>query len=306
MILKKPSRWSLKYLLAIGWLIFTLSFAIWWMIMGLNQIDQIQALLQEQTPELARQRRILIWEGASWMILLVAGGLSLIGLLHREDKRSAGLRSFFASFSHDLKTSITSLRLQVESLLEDFADRDHPALPRLLKDTARLQLQLENALVLSQDQAQTVFLESLDFHQFIQQLTPSWPGLQVKVKGSTSKIQADRRSLKMIIENLFQNALSHGRATEITFICRDSNQIDFFDNGRGIDGDTTSLGQLFVRHNPSSGSGLGLAICKNLARNMGGDLHLGVEIPEALSQGFRGQLQLQLDKSTDNKQGAMT
>lgn len=292
MILKKNSFWSFKYGLAIFWLLFTLSFAIWWMIMGLNQIEQIQALLQEQTLELDRQRRILIWEGASWMILLVAGGVSLIALLIREDHRSANLRNFFAHFSHDLKTSITSLRLQAESLAEDFAHQEHPALPRLLKDTARLQLQLENSLLLSSNEAQKTFFEEIEMKDFLSQLTPSWPGLQVDFKGN-ARCLADRRALKIIIENLFQNALTHGKATTIAFRVRTQSDlvaIDFYDNGLGFKGELSTLGQLFVRHNPSSGSGLGLAIAKNLARSMGGELRLTEKTETA--QGFGGSLLL--------------
>jgi len=52
-------------------------------------------------------------------------------------------KDFFAAFTHDAKTALASLRLQAESLREDFAGAEpSPLLDRLLSDTLRLQLQL--------------------------------------------------------------------------------------------------------------------------------------------------------------------
>ena len=51
---------------------------------------------------------------------LVGGGLALFYYAKREQKRHAQVEEFFAAFTHDAKTALASLRLQAESLKEDF------------------------------------------------------------------------------------------------------------------------------------------------------------------------------------------
>ena len=55
------------------------------------------------------------------------------------------------AFTHDLKTALASLQLQAESLQEDWPDAaSNPNLARLLEDTVRLGVQLENSLFFAQ------------------------------------------------------------------------------------------------------------------------------------------------------------
>lgn len=262
-----------KLVLAIFWLIFVISFAIWWMILGLDLIHQVQNLLSQMTDELYRQRRMMISEGLAWIFLLIGGGVWLITLLILEEKRSRRLKEFFASFSHEVKTAITSLRLQAETLKEDLQEAQHPALDRLVSDTVRLHLQLENSLFLSHDQEYNLYIENLSLTRMLRSLQHQWPQIRIEAEQDVI-MRADERALKTVLSNIVHNAAVHGEAKNIHFSVKRKGahfvQIVFQDDGKGFAGDYRSLGELFVRHNNKSGSGVGLYIAKDLVQRMRG------------------------------------
>lgn len=284
----RQKTFTLKFVLAGLWLVFTLSFAVWWMILGLRQIDQIQALLNEPAAWIPDQRRMMIWEGVSWALLLAAGGIWLIWLLLREERRGRILKEFFATFSHDIKTAITSLRLQAESLKEDFADKDHPSLQRLVADTVRLHLQLENSLFLSQSQDYTLYKENLVLSKLLSSIRYQWPNIAIDFEQDAA-LKADERAMKTALSNLIHNAVVHGEAERIHFSVKRNGpnevKIRFKDNGKGFQGNLDQLGQLFIRHSTTSGSGVGVYVARDLVQRMGGKLEF-----EVTDKGFGGYI----------------
>jgi len=293
---------SWKASAAVLWLMFSVALACWWLIFGLGQIDRISQLAGEApagvAAEIARRHRMLLSEGATLILLLVGGGVALLYHVGREAKRTRVLREFFAAFTHDLKTSLASLRLQAESLEEDLRESGHEKLMRrLVKDTVRLELQLENSLLLaSPDDNSQFLLEPLGLRETLKPMVEHWPDLAIEIATPGDrevKVFADHRALESIFKNLLQNALVHGRSTKVAIAVerRAPNVlIRVRDNGRGFNGDYRRLGRIFERHATSSGSGLGLYLAANLAGRLGGALRLleegpgfGVEItlPEA-------------------------
>ncbi len=249
-------RTKLKYILAITWLLFTISFALWWMYVGLNQLNQLSAFVPDAN-EIFRHRRMMIWEGASWIILLFVGGSTLIAYVAKEARRNRELKEFFASFSHDIKTSLASLRLQAESLKEDMASQSNPVMDRLVKDTVRLDLQLQNSLFMSSYEDMKLFTESLSFNNLVKKVGIHWPQLKIVVERDFV-LRGDERAFLSLLSNLFQNSVVHGQASEIQFYAQRDGakriRVEFKDNGKGFEGQIESLGQLFRRPTSESGS----------------------------------------------------
>src|SRR5947207_9690004 len=156
---RKHNRLAI-FLVAV-WVVFTVTLAGWWLIFGLRQLDLINQSNLENAVQLNRHYQMLLWEGGILIACLIGGGLALFYFARREQKRHAQVEEFFAAFTHDAKTALTSLRLQAESLQEDFADEPNPLLERLLRDTLRLQLQLENSLFLVNLTRGKFFLETI-------------------------------------------------------------------------------------------------------------------------------------------------
>lgn len=274
----KLSRPTWQYVAAVIWLIFTVALATWWLIFGLNQARQLASLEGPEAAQISRVTRMLVGEGVILVATLVAGGVALLVAIRFEQRRRRELRAFFMAFTHDLKTSLTSLRLQAEALREDLPEAaSNPNLQRMLKDSVRLQLQFENALGLAATDA-AVFIEAIEVASMIDYLRDDFPELRLAVNGA-ARVRADRRALESVLRNLLQNAVVHGRATSVSLdIRRNASgavEITVVDDGGGASVDlSTVLDRPFVRPAKTSGSGIGLYVCGRLLQQMHGEIHL--------------------------------
>jgi signal transduction histidine kinase len=262
-----------KFIVAIAWTLFTSSLAVWWLVFGLRQLNRVDEL---SPAELIRQQKMLFWEGGILVALLLIGGGAIIYYMLQLIRSHEQLKRFFATFSHELRTSIASLRLQAETLNDDYPGNELPQLPRLIRESIRLQMQLENSLNLSQIEDASLFLQPISIKKMMSSIHHQWPGMSINVTGE-DEVYADERALYAVITNLIQNSSTHGSATEVNVeiqkASEDENLILLKDNGKGFDGDWGKLSQLFVRHNHKSGSGVGLFLAKALVRKMNGQLN---------------------------------
>jgi len=271
------------------WLAFTVTLACWWMIFGLRQIAQLKATVN--LPQASDQHRMLIWEGSVLIGLLVGGGMALIWYIWRERRRHRQFEDFFAAFTHDAKTALASMQLQAESIREDLGGKvPNPLIDRLMKDSLRLQLQLENSLFLVNLRRGRLLRERIGLRRMIESLRFHWPEVGLRLTGD-GEVTADARALESILTNLVQNAVTHGRATEVTIAVTTEplrTEVVVSDDGEGFRGDYNRLGTLFTRHTRSSGSGVGLYISRRLIRRMGGT----IEFKPGIDGGFTARLTL--------------
>lgn len=265
----------LKIVVATIWLVFTVALAFWWMIFGLRQIEQLRVAAAVDVPEATVHHRMLIWEGSVLIALLLSGGVVLIWYIWRERRRHRQFEDFFAAFTHDAKTALASMQLQAESIREDLGGEvPNPLIDRLMKDTLRLQLQLENSLFLVNLRRGSLLRERIGLRRMIESLRFHWPEVGLKLVGD-GEVQADARALESILTNLVQNAVIHGQASQVTIAVTPGShrtEIVVADDGGGFRGDYQRLGKLFNRHTRSSGSGVGLYISSRLVKRMGGTI----------------------------------
>jgi signal transduction histidine kinase len=172
------------------------------------------------------------------------------------------------------------VQLQAEGLREDQAD---PAtrlpLDRLLQDTVRLQIQLENSLFVAQPDGR-LLKERLDAAAAVERQREDWPTLTVDVQGAGT-VLADARAFDTVLRNVLQNAGLHGAATHadvrIARVSGDLIRIVIEDNGTGVSAeDLSHLGEPFSRPTATSGTGMGLHVSRRLVSRMGGEMRFGV------------------------------
>ncbi len=179
-------------------------------------------------------------EGSAWIILLILGGAALVTFVQKERQRVRRIREFFASFSHEVKTSLASLRLQTEALKDDLTDEGQhsPVLERLVGDTVRLQLQLENSLFLASHDDLKLFTERLRLSELVERMREQWPSLSLLCP-EDCVIFGDVRAVRAIFSNLIQNALVHGGASEVRLEAQPRGHgrvaVRFQDNGAGFE-----------------------------------------------------------------------
>jgi signal transduction histidine kinase len=268
----------IRFALAVAWLVFTVSLASWWLIFGLRQAEAL-ARVDEGSTRLPAVHRMLKGEGVALIASLLLGGSALLYGIHRERERHQAIEEFFAAFTHDLRTSLASLRLQVESLQEDFEERGEssPLLERLVGDAVRIQLQLDNSLFYANRNKGKLFIEPLSLRRTVETIAREFSDLTVRLEGET-RVLADARALEVVLRNLFQNARLHGGANAVDISLRETGRsgvaLRIEDNGSGPSIDASQLGRLFCRPTPRSGTGVGLYISRRLLQRMNGLLTL--------------------------------
>src|SRR2546425_9527783 len=179
----KQQRDRIKILLVALWVTFTVTLAVWWLIFGLRQLDLINQSNLEGATQLHKHYQMLLWEGGILIASLLGGGLALYYYARREQKRHAQVEEFFAAFTHDAKTALASLRLQAESLKEDLGANPSTVLDRLLQDTVRLQLQLENSLFLVNLPTGRLLNEPVRIGQIVDAMRYHWPNVAIVQTG---------------------------------------------------------------------------------------------------------------------------
>jgi signal transduction histidine kinase len=100
--------------------------------------------------------------------------------------------------------------------------------------------------------------------------------VEVRAYADLAVVQADRRALRSILDNLLANALRYtpeeGEILLAAEEVKNSVQFTVRDTGRGIEAER--LKTIFDRFNPfsESGSGLGLALARRLVESLGGQI----------------------------------
>lgn len=236
---------------------------------------------------------MLLLEGITFVILVLLGAGAIVSLLLKEKKKTLQIKEFFATFTHELKTALASVRLQGESLGEDLKNSEHKDLVgRLVADTVRLELQLENSLFLAHASQDQMFFEKVNLQKTISSFAHQFPQLKLLVEKNVL-VEVDRRCFESILKNLIQNASHHGQASEIRFLGKPMAEgtskvtLVVSDNGSGFKGDYKKLGELFSRHSSTSGSGVGLYLVRELTQKMNGSVKL-LESPK----GFNIEIEL--------------
>ena len=261
--MKKIIRPSVKTILAILWFAFTFSLVTWWWVFFLVKF-------QSQS-----SHKMFAWEGSMLLGFILVGGISLILFSYRDQKRHQRLRFFFSTFSHDIKTSIARLRLQAEVLEEDLHGNNNPVMKRLIQDIQRLDLQLENSLLLANIEESPLLREDVSLNELLGNLRNEFPDLSIDLERE-AYIVGDRRALMSVFRNLLQNSVLHGKATTVSFKVRaiSGNRLEIIaqDNGLGFKGSPGKLGSEILISTDSRGNGIGLLITKRLVEKMKGDI----------------------------------
>lgn len=257
---------SFKLTLAFVWSLFTTSLILWWWIWALKLSGQVSE----------QNNRMIKYEGATLVAIVILGGVFLVSYVWRDHKRNQKIQLFFATFSHDIKTSISRLRLQAEIMEEELPRDKHPSLSRFIQDVVQLDLQLENSLLFTNLNKYQFLNEKVKLSQLISTLRPDFSHLNIEIIQDAELI-TDRKWFLSVLKNIFQNSLIHGKASHIEIavssLIEDKIKISIKDNGIGFTkGDISKLGSDLFKTSPSHSNGIGLYLSKSLMKRMKGSL----------------------------------
>ena len=294
-------------LIALGvTLVATASLVFWWTILlrgemrnneGLERalLEQQSGLTMQQVAERQieiaahHDRRNVMLVGESTLLaLMLSGSLVVLFLLaQRRKQQREDMEKLLQFTSHEFKTPVAG----VKGLLQSLAIGSIPEAQRaeLLKlgqiECDRLEHLAETILAyqraMSRDPREGT--QPIDAAQFIADLLAHRERTAVGGKVEAGSIDAvhvlaDRDGLRVIVENLLDNAHKYGGGSVRLAAAVDDDRwrLEIRDQGRGFAQETAE--KLFDLHNRGSGegvthgAGLGLAIARQLARRMGGDI----------------------------------
>jgi signal transduction histidine kinase len=287
-------------------LLATASLVFWWTILLRGEIrtnvqlerdllgaqvglttEQVAERQAEITAHHDRRTVMLVGESTLLALLLSSSLVALYLLAQRRKQQREDMEKLLQFTSHEFKTPVAG----VKGLLQSLAIGSIPPEQRaeLLQlgqiECDRLEHLAETILAyqraMSREPREGV--TPIDAARFIADLlahrarTASGGDVQIAVIDAV-QVLADRDGLRVILENLLDNAHKYGGGS-VKLAAGSSDgrwRLDISDHGRGFAPETAE--KLFDLHNRGSGegithgAGLGLAIARQLARRMGGDI----------------------------------
>jgi signal transduction histidine kinase len=275
----------------IVWLTLILGLFSWWGHLLRSQGQQIAELetatgisSELASTHLDKLNRIVFWEAGTMVLLVISITLYILWLFLRDARRARSVQSFFAGVTHELRTPMTSIRLQAESIAEktDPADPKHKLVDRLLEDAGQLESHLEQTLELAHiESGASPQLQAINLDEFLQRFLDDWrythgtDNPTISHNMGVTECMADPVALKTIFRNLLENTLKHSGKPAVKVFLHAETQgqhtvVRYRDDGQGFTQDPRVLSKVFAKGQSSTGSGVGLYLITALMQLMHG------------------------------------
>jgi signal transduction histidine kinase len=200
-------------------------------------------------------------------------------------------RSFSADASHQLRTPLAALRLELEAI--ELRGAPPPELPKALRQVDRLQTTIDTLLAVARDghprDGRT------DVGALLDEIQERWRGplaiearpLEIRSRSEHATAQASFPVVAEILDVLLDNANRHGRGP-VTVTTRDSDgwiAIDVTDHGPGF---IEPVERAFARRTDATGRhGIGLDLARALAHAEAGKLTVTQAAPPVVTLWLR-------------------
>jgi two-component system, OmpR family, phosphate regulon sensor histidine kinase PhoR len=267
---------------------------------GLN-LTQLYATAEYKKAEKAwhKSHRMILSEGVFFTGCLLFG----LWIIHRSTNREVTLarqrRNFLLSITHELKSPIAALRLELETLSKRSLQPEQrdQLLSNGLKDVSRLQNLVEDLLLAARlEDNWRPLPEPINLPAIIRdvsnRLQVRFPqaNIQLHLPDNLPPMQADKTGMISVIQNLLENALKYsppGTVVGCTLEQQDGKmKIRIADQGYGIpDSEKKAVFEKFYRLGSeetrrSTGTGLGLYIVQQVVKAHGGTITVGDNKPQ--------------------------
>lgn len=200
-------------------------------------------------------------------------GFALLRTMERVEKQIIHRTEMIASISHDLRTPLTRMRLNLSLL-----DKNHE-IQDVLEDINELELMISSYLTNARGEG-IEEANLLNLTEIIKNIAKNYTSIDIKITGHDIVYLSKPIALSRIFTNLLDNASRYAKNVRIE-IKKSENKIKvkITDDGPGINPDYLSkIFKPFFRGEGAKSSskniGLGLCITKDLIRSLGGDISI--------------------------------
>ncbi len=282
--IKEKRTLFILYVLAI-YILFQLS---WWgyhLIQLNGEVLELKSVIigQSQLPVLRGKIWMVVGEGSVFLLLLILGFWYIKRTVMRELRLARMEKNFLLSVTHELKTPIAAVKLQLETMKSRklTAEQNAELISDALRETRRLQTLSENILMATRlEQSNgTLLKERLDFSNLIIQELKRFRSIsEANFNAEISDgitLNGDEQMLQALVANLLENAVKYGASKQVhvSLKLRDEQiQFEIEDDGSGIPEEEKQkvFGKFYRMGNEETrtakGTGLGLFICANIVK----------------------------------------
>ena len=271
----------------------------WWtyLILKLNQ----ELYLLKGAEDIDTKLLMIIGEGSIFMVLLIAGAYIIRNTFKKEINLAEQQNNFLLSITHELKSPLASIKLQIETLLKRELDTEQKEsmFSKILIDANRLNDLVDNVLLASRINDESFNLDLSD-----QNIVPILAELSDKVSISNEKsctisfstnndviiLAIDSMAFPSILINLLENAIKYSESNSniIVELQQMDNEVilSIKDEGLGISDDNKlNVFEKFYRienemTRKTKGTGLGLYIVNYLVNKHEGSIIIKDNTPK--------------------------
>jgi signal transduction histidine kinase len=318
---KKDVRRKLRRATILYWtlLIYIVAALVWWFITLEKQNDMMKDLRVSQLRTIADSTSVpalyaaelqkikrdhrkndakYLGEGSIFLLLICVGAGLVYRYVRRQFYMQQQQQNFMMAVTHELKTPISVVRLNLETIQKYSldAEKQKKLIGVMLKETSRLNFLTNNILVASQLEGggYKFAKEEMDLSDMlkdcIQDFRARFPERVFKSEiQQGTDVKGDPLLLQILINNLLENAVKYSpRETPVTAILKKENGLlllSIADEGPGINDDEKKkvfskfyrIGNEATRK--TQGTGLGLYLCNKIARDHNADILVTNNIP---------------------------
>ncbi len=263
--------------------------------------QELETAHKELNDKLYKRWLMIAGEGTVFALILGMGIFRTRRALKAELNLGRQQKNFVLSVTHELKTPITAIRLQIETLLKHqlTVDKQEFVLQQALQETDRLNILVEKILLANRLENSAYLFQKNHFNlsELCQMTITSLKETLLRKHHVQTHItegiwyKGDEQAFASVLINLIDNAARYSSENTGIYISLKQNQdaqitLEIKDEGRGISPTETALVfQKFYRADNeetrnSKGTGLGLYIVKNLVKLHHGQIFITPNSPK--------------------------
>lgn len=233
-----------------------------------------------------RRTKQYLGEGSTFILIIILSAGIVYYSYYRQQKLNKLQQNFMLSITHELKTPIAGIKLNMQTLEKHKLDEDIKLklVKSSVQETNRLNDLCNNILMATQleDSKQALYTEKVELvgliHEIIVQIKERYPNLNIleELSCKSAEVSGDKSLWQLVISNLLENARKYSGDSKDIIVSLSKQSGNYYlqvkDFGIGIpDEEKKKIFDKFYRignenTRTSKGTGLGLFIVKKIVR----------------------------------------